>query len=248
MLCFRARPSLLENLSDIGVCMETKTEMTVFASSLNKEYQVGGHIVNALKDVNLEIAEGEFVCIYGPSGAGKTTLLNIIGGLDKPSSGKIIVLGHDLASYDEEFLATFRSSYIGFVFQSYNLISTLTALENVAFPAEIAGISGKEARKRAEKLLRRVGLSNRTNHFPSQLSGGEQQRVAFARALVNNPLLVLADEPTGNLDLETGLEVVKVLEKLKSRKYTVIVATHDDRIVQLADRTTYLQNGSIKSK
>lgn len=228
--------------------MGTDRERVVVASSLCKEYQVSEHTVNALKDVNFEVAEGEFVCIYGPSGAGKTTLLNIIGGLDKPTSGKIVVLGHDLMSYDEEFLATFRSSYIGFVFQSYNLISTLTAIENVAFPAEIAGISGKEARQRAEKLLKRVGLSHRINHFPSQLSGGEQQRVAFARALVNNPLLVLVDEPTGNLDLETGLEVVKVLEKLKSKKYTVIVSTHDDRIVQLADRTTRLQDGSIGSK
>jgi len=221
--------------------------MTVVASSLCKEYQVSGHTINALKDVNLEVVEGEFVCIYGPSGAGKTTLLNIIGGLDKPTSGKIAVLGHDLLSYDEEFLATFRSSYIGFVFQSYNLISTLTALENVAFPAEIAGISGREARKRAEKLLKRVGLSHRINHFPSQLSGGEQQRVAFARALVNNPLLVLVDEPTGNLDSETGLEVVKVLEKLKSKKYTIIVSTHDERIVQLADRTKRMQNGRLEA-
>jgi putative ABC transport system ATP-binding protein len=228
--------------------METKAEMTVVASSLCKEYQVSGHTVNALKDVNFEVAEGEFVSIYGPSGAGKTTLLNIIGGLDKPSSGRIVVLGHDLGSYDEEFLATFRSTYIGFVFQSYNLISTLTALENVAFPAEIAGTHGKEAKERAEKLLKRVGLSHRVNHFPSQLSGGEQQRVAFARALVNNPLLVLVDEPTGNLDLETGLEVVKVLEKLKSKKYTIIVSTHDDRIVQLADHTMRLQNGSIRNK
>jgi len=227
--------------------MEAKRDMTVVVSSLCKEYQVSSYTVNALKDVDFEVAEGEFVCIYGPSGAGKTTLLNIIGGLDKPTSGKIVVLGHDLMSYDEEFLATFRSSYIGFVFQSYNLISTLTALENVAFPAEIAGISGREARKRAEKLLKRVGLSHRVNHFPSQLSGGEQQRVAFARALVNNPLLVLVDEPTGNLDLETGREVVKVLGKLKSKKYTVIVSTHDDRIVQLADRTVHLQNGSIRS-
>jgi len=239
----------LESVSAIGVCMEAKEgEITVLASSLCKEYQVSGHTVNALKDVNLEVAEGEFVCIYGPSGAGKTTLLNIIGGLDKPTSGKIVVLGHDLLSYDEEFLATFRSIYIGFVFQSYNLISTLTALENIAFPAEIAGISGREARQRAEKLLGTVGLSHRANHFPSQLSGGEQQRVAFARALVNNPLLLLVDEPTGNLDLETGLEVVKVLEKLKSKKYTVIVSTHDDRIVQLADRTVRLQDGSIENK
>jgi len=228
--------------------METKADMVVVASSLCKEYRVSEHVVNALKDVNFEVAEGEFVCIYGPSGAGKTTLLNIIGGLDKPTSGKIIVLGHDLLSYDEEFLATFRSTYIGFVFQSYNLISTLTALENVAFPAEIAGFSGRKARQRAEKLLKRVGLSHRVNHFPSQLSGGEQQRVAFARALVNKPLLVLVDEPTGNLDLETGLEVVRVLEKLKSKKYTVIVSTHDERIVQLADRTMRLQNGSITSK
>jgi putative ABC transport system ATP-binding protein len=228
--------------------MEIKGELVVVASSICKEYQIEGRAVNALKDVNLKVAEGEFVCIYGPSGAGKTTLLNIIGSLDKPTSGKIVVLGHDMMSYDEEFLATFRSSYIGFVFQSYNLISTLTALENVAFPAEIAGGSGKEARQKAEKLLKRVGLSHRINHFPSQLSGGEQQRVAFARALVNNPLLLLIDEPTGNLDLETGLEVVKVLEKLKSKKYTVLVSTHDDRIVQLADRIVRLQNGSINSK
>jgi len=223
-------------------------EKIIVASSLCKEYRVGGYTINALKDVNLEVAEGEFVSIYGPSGAGKTTLLNIIGGLDKPTSGKIVVLGHDLMSYDEEFLATFRSTYIGFVFQSYNLISTLTAIENVAFPAEIAGFSGKKARERAEILLKRVGLSHRVNHFPSQLSGGEQQRVAFARALVNKPLLLLIDEPTGNLDLETGLEVVKVLEKLKSKEHTIIVSTHDNRIVQLADRTIRLQDGSIGNK
>lgn len=220
-------------------------EKVVLASSLSKEYRIGDFAIEALKDLDLEVAKGEFVSIYGSSGAGKTTLLNIIGGLDAPTSGKIVVFGHDLTAYDENFLATFRSAYVGFVFQSYNLISTLTAFENVAFPLELAGRSEEDFEKRAEELLKLVGLSHRAQHFPAQLSGGEQQRVAFARALANDPPLILVDEPTGNLDLETGLEIVRILEKLKERGKTVIVATHDRRIMQLADWILRLRDGRI---
>lgn len=225
--------------------MSESDEIAVIASSLRMEYHVGDITVEALKDLNLEVAEGEFVAIHGPSGAGKTTLLNIIGGLDKPTTGEVVVFGHNLIACDEDFLATFRCVYIGFVFQSYNLISTLTALENVAFPVEIAGWEGKRASERAKKLLEIVGLSHRANHFPSQLSGGEQQRVAFARALANDPPLLLVDEPTGNLDLETSLEIVHILERLKAEKKTIVVATHDERIMQLANRILHLRNGRI---
>ena len=220
-------------------------ETAVLVSSLCKEYRIGDFVIEALIDLNFEVGTGTFVSIYGASGAGKTTLLNIIGGLDAPTSGQIVVFGHDLTAYDENFLATFRSAYVGFVFQSYNLVSTLSTFENVAFPLELAGWSGESVRTRAEELLRLVGLSQRSNHFPAQLSGGEQQRVAFARALANNPPLMLVDEPTGNLDIGTGLEIVKILKKLKEREKTVIVATHDTRITRLADLTLHLKDGRI---
>ncbi len=220
-------------------------EKVVLASSLCKQYQIGNLTIEALKNLDLEVEKGEFVSIYGPSGAGKTTLLNLIGGLDKPTSGKVVVFGHDLGTYDEDFLATFRCAYVGFVFQSYNLISTLTAIENVAFAVELAGWPRERIEKRSENLLKLVGLEHRANHFPAQLSGGEQQRVAFARALANDPPLLLADEPTGNLDVETGLEIVRILEKMKVKGKTVIVATHDERILELANRTLRLHDGRI---
>jgi len=220
-------------------------DKVVFASSLCKEYQIDSITVSALRGLNLEVVEGEFVSICGPSGAGKTTLLNLIGGLDQPTSGEIVVFGHDLSTYDEDFLATFRSAYVGFVFQSYNLVSTLTALENVAFPMELAGWSDERVNKRSEKLLGLVGLSHRAAHFPAQLSGGEQQRIAFARALANDPPLILIDEPTGNLDVETGFEIVSIMEKLKAKGKTIIVATHDERIMKLGNRTLHLRDGRI---
>jgi len=220
-------------------------EKVVLASSLSKQYQIGDLTIEALKNLDLEVEKGEFVSIYGPSGTGKTTLLNLIGGLDKPTSGKVVVFGHDLGTYDENFLATFRCAYVGFVFQSYNLISTLTAIENVAFVVELAGWPRERVVERSENLLKLVGLEHRANHFPAQLSGGEQQRVAFARALANNPPLLLADEPTGNLDVETGLEIVRILEKMKAEGKTVIVATHDERILKLANRTLRLHDGRI---
>lgn len=189
--------------------------------------------------------QGEFVCIQGPSGAGKTTLLNLIGALDKPTSGKIVVYCHNLENYDEDFLATFRSAYIGYVFQSYNLISTLTAIENIAFVMELAGCPRDHITERSENLLKMIGLEHRANHFPSQLSGGECQRVAFARALSNNPPLLLADEPTGNLDKETALKVIEILEKIKTEDKTVIVATHDEKVSRLSDHSYYLEKGRL---
>jgi len=215
------------------------------AISLCKEHQVGDSTVQALKDINLEITEGQFVCIEGPSGAGKTTVLNIIGGLDKPTSGEIVVSGYNLNDHDEDFLAAFRCKHVGFVFQSYNLISTLTALENVAFALELAGIPDERITERPVKLLMQVGLSNRANHFPSQLSGGEQQRIAFARALANDPPIMLVDEPTANLDEETASDIVKILKGLKQNGKTVVVATHDQSIVELADRVLHLRDGRL---
>jgi len=223
-----------------------KNEIVVLASSLCKEYQIGDLKVEALKGLDLKVREGEFISIYGPSGAGKTTLLNIIGGLDKPSGGEIRVFGHDLSVHDEDFLATFRCAYVGYVFQSYNLISTLTALENVAFPMQLAGWPDERVEKRSKELLKIVELTNRADHFPDQLSGGEMQRVAFARALANDPPLILADEPTGNLDLKTSLKIIRILEGLKSKK-TVIVATHDGRIMDLSDQVLNIVNGRIVS-
>ncbi len=220
-------------------------EKVVAISSLCKQYQIGSLIIEALKNLDLDVEKGDFVSIHGPSGSGKSTLLNLIGGLDKPTSGKVVVFGHDFGTYDENFLATFRCAYVGFVFQSYNLISTLTAIENIAFVVELAGWSRERIEKRSEDLLKLVGLTHRANHFPAQLSGGEQQRVAFARALANDPPLLLADEPTGNLDVKTGLEIVSILEKMKTEGKTVVVATHDERILELANRTLCLHDGRI---
>ena len=224
----------------------SKSDLAVKASSLRKEYTIDGLRIEALRSLELEIKEGEFVSIYGSSGAGKTTLLNIIGGLDKPTDGQIIVLGHDLSEYDEDFLATFRCAYVGYVFQLYNLISTLTVLENVMFPMQLAGWQEKRIMERCTELLELVGLTHRSDHFPAQLSGGELQRTAFARALANNPPLILADEPTANLDLETGLKIIRILEGLKGEK-TVIVATHDERIMDLSERVLNLEDGRIVS-
>jgi len=219
-------------------------ENVVTASSLHKQYNIGEAIVEALKGVDLEVEEGQFTAISGPSGAGKTTLLNIVGGLDKPTSGKVLVFGHDLAKYDEDFLAAFRCAYVGYVFQTYNLISTLTTLENIAFPMHLAKWSQERVEERSGELLAMVGLADRADHFPSQLSGGEMQRAAFARALANDPPLLLVDEPTGNLDLDTGLRITRILKSLKGRK-TVIVATHDQRILEIADRTLSLIDGRV---
>ena len=223
-------------------------EKVVMASGLCRQFEIDDVVVEAIKNLYLTVEESEFISIYGTSGAGKTTLLNLIGALDKPTNGKIVVFNHDLGTYDENFLATFRSAYIGFVFQSYNLISTLTAVENIAFVIELAGWPKQRIRDHPEKLLKLVGLQHRGNHFPAQLSGGECQRVAFARALANDPPLILADEPTGNLDMETGLEIVGILEKIRDEGKTVIVATHDKKLLKLANRSLFLKDGRLTDK
>ena len=226
--------------------MPTKlTELVVAVDSLNKSYQLGDAEVEVLKNVTLEVTRGEFVAICGPSGSGKTTLLNIISGIDRPTNGKIIVLGEDLTIQDEDFLAEFRCNHVGFVFQSYNLVSTLTVAENVAFPMEWSRKAEEEVETRVAELLETVGLQHRENHFPAQLSGGEQQRVAFARALANDPELVLADEPTGNLDTKNGQKITQMLRMLKANGKTVIVATHDPELMQLADWTACIEDGRL---
>ena len=217
----------------------------VSASLLSKIYQIGDVNIEALKNVNLKIEKGRFIAISGPSGAGKTTLLNIIGGIDKPTTGKIIVFKHDLTVENEDFLADFRCNNVGFVFQSYNLVSTLTVAENIAFPMEWARKPDDHIKNHVRELLKTVNLEHRTEHFPFQLSGGEQQRVAFARALANDPPLLLVDEPTGNLDTKTGLKIVELLQKLKDKGKTIIVATHDERIIQIADKKLYMQDGKL---
>ena len=227
--------------------MEPK-DTVVHMHSLCKAYQLGETEVAALKDVNLNVARGDFIAICGPSGSGKTTLLNIISGIDRPTSGKIIVLGQDLTVQDEDFLAEFRCDNVGFVFQSYNLVSTLTVAENVAFPMEWSRKPEAEIEKRVAELLETVGLQHRANHFPAQLSGGEQQRVAFARALANDPQLILADEPTGNLDTKNGQKITQMLRMLKADGKTIIVATHDPEIMQLADQALCLEDGRLASK
>jgi len=213
---------------------------------LAKVYGSGTTSVRAIDRVNLEIRKGDFVVILGPSGSGKTTLLNMIGGIDRPTEGKVYVAGQDLTSLNENKLAYFRRKNVGYVFQFFNLVRILTALENVMVPLSLGGVSTKKARETATNLLNAVGLGKRLDHFPSQLSGGEQQRVAIARALANDPPIVLGDEPTGNLDTMTGLEIVTLMKKLNNEKgVTFIVATHDERMTKGA-RIIHLVDGRVE--
>jgi putative ABC transport system ATP-binding protein len=223
--------------------MNSKT--AIVASDIKKNYVLGGEEINVLKDVSLEVEVGDFVSISGASGSGKTTLLNIIGGIDKPSDGKIRVFDTDLGTADEDSLAEFRSKNVGFVFQAYNLISTLTVSENIAFPMEWTRKPADHIQKRVAELLDAFGLRDRADHFPSQLSGGEQQRVAFARALSNDPPLLLVDEPTGNLDEKTSAKIIQILRGLQTQRKTIIVATHDQQIFELASRRMCLEDGKL---
>ena len=216
---------------------------------VSKGYLVDGKPVEALSSITMSVREGELATIVGPSGAGKTTVLNIIAGLESPSKGDARVLGMDLSVSNEQYLSAFRSANIGFIFQSYNLVSTLTAEENVELMMELAGWSDSARNEKlSSELINMVGLTDRAKHLPAQLSGGEQQRVAIARAMANDPRLVLADEPTGNLDQKTGLEIVNLLAKLRTEKgKTLVVTTHDDRIVEMADVIFRLENGRLES-
>jgi len=223
-------------------------DYTVVAVGLCKIYQMGSSEIEVLRDVSFSVKKGSFVALCGPSGSGKTTLLNLISGIDKPTGGQIEVLGQNVNELDEDLLAEFRCNELGFVFQSYNLVSTLTVAENVAFPMEWRRRPEEEITKRVTELLEMVGLGQRANHFPAQLSGGEQQRVAFARALANDPRLFLADEPTGNLDTKNGEKITEILQILKSMGKTVIVSTHDAEIVRLADQKICLEDGKLVSQ
>ncbi|MFI5230717.1 MAG: ABC transporter ATP-binding protein [Gemmatimonadales bacterium] len=216
------------------------------ARDLSKEYRSGDNRLAVLRDVSFSIPQGAFVAIVGPSGSGKTTLLGLLAGLDTPSRGTVVLDDADLAAMDEDARAKLRGAKVGFVFQSFQLISTLTALENVQVPLELRGDSG--AGERARELLVRVGLGDRLDHFPTQLSGGEQQRVAIARAFANSPRILFADEPTGNLDSETGAHIVELLEALnRESKTTIILVTHDLTLASRAQRIIRLSDGRVVS-
>jgi putative ABC transport system ATP-binding protein len=225
--------------------MAETNELMVHTHNLNKAYKMDNGNIKVLKSINLDIAKAKFIALCGPSGSGKTTLLNIIGAIDRPSSGKIVVANQDLTDKDEDFLADFRCNQIGFVFQAYNLVSTLTVAENVAFPMEWLRKPPQEIQERVDALLETVGLRHRETHFPAQLSGGEQQRVAMARALANDPPLILADEPTGNLDQKNADKLIQTFQLLKSQGKTIIVSTHDPDIRRLADEAIFLDEGRL---
>ena len=206
-----------------------------------------GHVtVHALDGVSLTVEEGEFLGVMGPSGSGKSTLLHLLGGLDRPTAGHIWVRGQDITALDENELAAYRRQEVGFVFQAFNLISTMTALQNVEFPMLFARVPPAQRRERARYLLETVGLADRMNHRPTELSGGEQQRVAIARALANDPAIILADEPTGNLDSRTGAEVMEALARLnREQGRTIIVVSHDPAVVAFAGQCIHLLDGRI---
>lgn len=213
---------------------------------LRKEFVMGDTRIAAVNGISLDIERGEFIAIVGPSGSGKTTLLNLIGALDKPTSGTVIIDGMDIGELKGDQLSDIRRAKIGFIFQLYNLIPVLTALENVELPCLPVKLPRGERRKRARAVLERVGLEARMGHKPSQLSGGEQQRVAIARALMNNPLIILADEPTGNVDSETAQSIMSLMRELnQERGVTFMIATHDLRVAEIADKQIQLKDGGM---
>jgi len=216
-------------------------------AGLERIFQVGDQQVRALRDINLEIAAGEYLSLMGPSGSGKSTLLNIIGLLDRATSGLYQLDGRDVTALSDEEQAQVRRDKIGFIFQFFHLVPRLTALENVELPMVLAGIAASERRSRAGKLLENYGLANRAHHRPDQLSGGQRQRVAIARASVMNPAVLLADEPTGNLDRASGTEVVEILERLHEQGVTLIVVTHDPALGNRAHRRLRMVDGAIES-
>ena len=222
-------------------------ENVIELRDLQRYYKMGAETVKALDGVDLEIKRGEYISIVGPSGSGKTTLFNLVGGLDKPTEGSVFIDGVDISQLDAYELAWLRCRKIGYIFQSFNLIQVLTALENVSLPTVFAGTPHDEGLKKAEKLLDQVGLGERLHHRPTELSAGQQQRVAIARALANDPAIILADEPTGNLDLNTGMEIIDLLHGLnKMRGLTLVAATHDLKMIKASDRIVWMRDGVIE--
>jgi len=221
--------------------------MIIKTETLKRSFQVGSEKVEALKGINLSVEKGEFLSIMGPSGSGKTTLMNIIGCLDTPTSGSYFLNNKLVNDLDEDNLALIRNREIGFVFQSFHLLAKNSALNNVILPLKYAGIKQDEANRLARNVLDKVGLSDRINHAPSELSGGQQQRVAIARALVNNPSIVFADEPTGNLDSQTGDDVMKLFKELNNQGQTIILITHEEEIAKQTNRIINIKDGLIES-
>lgn len=215
--------------------------------NLKKQFQIGSEIVNAIKDISFEVNAGEFISIMGPSGSGKTTLMNIIGCLDTPTSGEYHLDDSEVSSLDDDELAAIRNRKIGFVFQSFHLLTRNTALKNVMLPLTYAGYDKSEATEKAKSVLDKVGLDDRINHKPNELSGGQQQRVAIARALVNNPSIIFADEPTGNLDTKTGEEIMNLFKELHRNGQTIIVITHENEIADQTERIITVKDGLIES-
>jgi putative ABC transport system ATP-binding protein len=214
---------------------------------VTKIYELGGEKIFALDNVSLEIADGEFIAIVGPSGSGKSTLANIVGGLDMPDSGAVLFNNENISELSDEKISNYRNQKIGFIFQSFNLQPTYTALENVMIPLMLAGVSLKDRKKRAALCLKAVGLENRMNHLPGQLSGGQRQRVCIARALANDPEIIIADEPTGNLDSKKGAEIIDLLKSLnKEAGITLIMITHDQQVAKEASKIITLKDGQIK--
>ena len=225
----------------------TKKEYVVRTKDLCKEFTMGGTTLRALNNIQLDIYRGEYISIMGPSGSGKSTLFNMIGGLDKPTSGTVFINDVDMAQLDAQELAYLRCRTIGYIFQSFNLIPVMTALENVTLPTIFAGMPTDDGIERGIELLNIVGLGDRLDHKPTELSGGQQQRVACARALANNPAIILADEPTGNLDLRTGKEIIDLLKRLnKEQGVTIISATHDLKMLDISDRIVWIRDGAIE--
>ena len=219
----------------------------VETEDLAKYYVMGPLTVRALDGVSVKIRRGEYLSIMGPSGSGKTTFFNMIGGLDRPTRGKVYIDEVDIAKLDAYELAWLRARKIGYIFQTFNLIPVLTAFENVTLPMIFAGVGREERTRRAKEILSQVGLGERLNHKPSELSGGQQQRVAVARALANNPVIVLADEPTGNLDMRTGLEIITLLKNMnKEKNVTIITATHDLKMIDVSDRIFWIRDGKVE--
>lgn len=219
--------------------------LAVQTEKLDMQFKMGETVVHALRGVSLGIKEGEFVSIVGTSGCGKSTLLNLVGGLMKPTEGKVYVKGEDLTKMNENQLALFRRRYIGFVFQSFNLVNTLTALENVELPLIFSNVSSSERERKVTTLLTDFGLEDRLDHRPAELSGGQQQRVSLARAIINEPEIILADEPTGNLDSKTSQEIMEILYDLNRGGQTFLVVTHDMDVAHYGNRIVYLSDGQI---
>lgn len=222
-------------------------EPLIIIEDIGRKYVIGAEVIHALKSVSLTINKGEFVALMGPSGSGKSTLMNILGCLDTPSKGKYILNGIDVSRMTDNELAEVRNEEIGFVFQTFNLLPRNTALDNVALPLIYSGASKTDRRNRAEAALKNVGLGNRMDHRPNELSGGQRQRVAVARALINNPSIILADEPTGNLDTKTSIEIMGLMEDIHAKGNTIILVTHEEDIALHAHRIVRMRDGLIEN-